>query len=144
MFSQPYSSSKGWSFIHCDGAAGSTYCTWVTKIEGRLEMRVDNASHKVVDVQRISLGSVEAGRVFHAWRIGSSSAAAPYTTDEALYTLFSHAYSAADHWLPDGCEGAAGSLYCTWHNDAGKTLVLQVDHMSSPNQVVAVSGTYSG
>ena len=140
MFSEPYSASAQWTFITCDGAAGSTYCTWVNKIEGRLVLRVDNAAQQVTSVQRISLGNVAAGRVFHAWRVGSDGSASAYATPSAVTALWVHVYKASDHWLPDGCEGAAGSTYCTFTNDAAKTLVLRVDNATQ--KVVEISGTF--
>ncbi len=142
MFSQAYSAYDGWFFDRCDGAAGSTYCTWITHIEGRMELRVDNASQKVVSVTRTSLGSISAGRLFHAWRIGNSRAGAPYATPAALFALFAKPYSASDHWTPQGCDGAAGSLYCTWTNDAAKTIILQVEQVEPPPTVVGVTGTF--
>ena len=142
MFSQPYAASAGWFFNRCDGAAGSTFCTWIDKIEGRLQLRITNANRKVSDVTRISLGSLPAGRLFHAWRIGNSSAGAPYATPAALFALFAKPYTPADHWSPEGCDGAAGSLYCTWRNDANKTIILRVDQVSMPQKVIEVSGTF--
>ena len=96
----------------------------------------------VTSVTRTSLGSVEAGRVFHAWRVGSQASAAPYSTASARSALFAKSYAVSAHWLPNGCEGAAGSLYCTWTNDAAKTIILRVDQVSSPHLVVSVGGTY--
>ncbi|HMJ78063.1 MAG TPA: hypothetical protein VK507_18935 [Iamia sp.] len=142
LFGQPYSSASGWTFIRCDGAAGSTYCTWVDKVENRLQMRVNNMSDKVSEVQRIPVGSTIAGRVFHAWRKGTSDAATPYATPGAKVALFSKSFSAADHWLPSGCDGAAGHLYCTWTNDAAETIVLGVNNVVVPMKVDQVLGTY--
>jgi hypothetical protein len=142
MFSQPYAASTGWFFDRCEGAAGSTFCTWIDKIEGRLQLQVQNSSQKVINVTRISLGSIAAGRLFHAWRIGDSNAGAPYATPSALFALFAKPYFASDHWTPEGCDGAAGSLFCTWHNDANKTIILQVRNVEPPRVVINVSGTF--
>lgn len=141
MFSQAYTSSAQWTFVKCDGAAGSTYCTWVNKIEGQLVLRVDNASQHVTSVQRISLGNVPSGQLFHAWRIGSQSAAAGKGHPAAITDLFAHTYHVSDHWLPEGCV-TSSYVICTWTNDAGKTLVFQFDPPF--NWVIGVSGTYSG
>jgi hypothetical protein len=142
MFGQPYSAADGWTFVRCDGAAGSTYCTWVDKVENRIQMRIDNMSNKVTEVQRIPVESAVAGRVFFAWRKGDSGAAGPYATPEAVWALFSKSYSAADHWLPSGCDGAAGHLYCTWTNDGGETVVLGVNNVVVPMKVDQVLGTF--
>ncbi|HEV7723210.1 MAG TPA: hypothetical protein VGO60_18100 [Iamia sp.] len=142
IFSQPYSSASDWTFVRCDGAAGSTYCTWVDTVENRLQMRIDNMTNKVSEVLRIPVGSTIAGRVFHAWRKGTSDAATPYATPGAKLALFSKTYSTADHWLPSGCDGAAGHLYCTWTNDAAETIVLGVNNVVVPMKVDQVLGTY--
>ncbi|HEX7135983.1 MAG TPA: hypothetical protein VF228_25615 [Iamia sp.] len=142
MFGQPYSAAAGWTFVKCEGAAGSTYCTWVDKVENRLRMRIDNMTNKVSEVQRIPVGSTVAGRVFHAWRTGTPDAATPFATPEATWALFSESYASADHWLPSGCDGAAGHLYCTWTNDAAETIVLGVDNVVVPTKVDQVLGTF--
>ena len=107
-----------------------------------MQLRITNSTQKASDVTRISLGSLPAGRLFHAWRIGSSSAGTPYATPAALFALFAKPYTSADHWSPEGCDGAAGSLYCTWRNDADKTIILRVDQVSMPQTVIEVSGTF--
>ena len=141
MFGQPYSSAADWTFVMCDGAAGSTYCTWVDTVENRLQMRIDNTTDTVSEVQRIPVGSTVAGRVFHAWRKGTPDAATPYATPGAEATLFSESSSPADHWLPSGCDGTAGHLYCTWTNDAAETIVLGVSTVAVPMKVDQVLGT---
>jgi hypothetical protein len=142
LFGQPYSSASGWTFVMCDGAAGSTYCTWVDKVENRLQMRINNMTNKVSEVERIPVGSTIAGRVFHAWRKGTPDAATPYATADAKADLFAESYSSADHWLPSGCDGAAGHLYCTWTNDAAETIVLGVNNVVVPMKVDQILGTY--
>lgn len=140
MFSEPYSSSAQWTFIVCDGAAGSTYCTWVNKIEGKLILRVDNASQQVTSVQRISLGNLAAGRAFHGWRVNSKSFSASYGYPGVFDTLFTKAYKASDHWVPQGCVTDSDWQNCTWTNDGAKTLVLRVE--SNTQFVDNISGTF--
>ena len=140
MFSEPYSASAQWVFITCDGAAGSLYCSWVNKVEGTLLLQVQNQTQKVINVSRIPLGNAPAGRVFHAWRVNSSSFAATYSGPGVVSTLFGKAYKSSVHWLPDGCEGAAGSTYCTWRSDANKSVILQVDNATQ--KVTHVGGTF--
>ena len=141
IFSQAYTTSAGWMFVKCEGAAGSTYCIWVNKLEGLLILRVDNASQKVTSVERRSLGSVEAGRVFHAWRLQDKPASVAYSTATARNTLFTIPFKSSDHWLPDGCEGAAGSLYCTWYRDSGASITLRVSNLTDPKLVTETTGT---
>ena len=140
MFSQPYTTTAQWLFVTCDGAAGSTYCTWVNRIEGRLVLRVDNASQKVTSVQRISLNNESAGRLFHGWRVGNVAGSGGVASPEVKASLAKVPYKVSDHWLPQGC--VKGSLYinCTWTNDAGKTIVFQYDPPFA--WVVGYSGTY--
>ena len=140
MFSEAYSSSAQWVFITCDGAAGSTYCTWVNKVEGRLILRVDNASQKVTSVQRISLGNLAGGRAFHGWRVNSKSFSQGYGYPGVFDTLFTKPYKASDHWMPQGCVSDSFGQDCTWSNDAGKTIVLFVE--SNTQFVASVTGTF--
>lgn len=142
MFSQAYSSHSGWFFNECQGAAGSTYCNWISKQEGELLIRIDNMSNKDVSVHRYPIGSITAGDVFHDWRVGNKSAALAKGTSAAVNALFAKTYKATDHWTPESCSGAAGSIYCTWTNDAAKTIRLQVSDVVSPPQFVGVGGTY--
>ena len=138
IFAKPYSAKSEWFFNRCDGAAGSTYCTWINNIETRLQMRVANSQNKVNDVEYIALSSGVSGRFFHAWRVGSHAQAANYGTATAVTQLFSTTYHAADHWTPDGCEGAAGSIYCTWVADDGRTMVTHFDNVET-HKVVSVA-----
>lgn len=139
IFAKPYAGTSGWFFNKCEGAAGSTYCTWIDNTEGRLEMRITNSTNKVSSVQRIGLGSIDAGRFFHAWRANKKPSAVPYGTTAAVNAMFSVAYTSAAHWTPTGCEGAAGSTYCTWNNDHADTIVLRLDNAT--NKVTSVTRT---
>lgn len=145
LFSKTYHADVGWLFVGCQDVPGGsiTYCTWVDKYENELIMGVTNSVQRVDSIQWIPLGSDVAGQVFHAWRMGDSSAAAPYATPTALWNLFSMTYRASDHWAPDGtCDGTAGSLYCTFRRpDSAGTIVLRVSTVVSPNQVVEVTHT---
>ncbi|QXC63264.1 hypothetical protein KSP35_11025 [Aquihabitans sp. G128] len=127
LFTKTWSASSQWLFINCDGAAGSTYCTWVESTEGRLQLRVDNASQKVTSVTRIPLGNGAAGRFFHAWRVGKKDAAMAYGSASATNAMFAHSDVGA-HWLPTGCDGAAGSTYCSWIGDDSVQITLRVDN----------------
>jgi hypothetical protein len=138
IFAKTYSAKSEWFFDKCEGTAGSTYCTWINNIETRLQMRVGNSSNKVVDVQFIALSSGISGRFFHAWRSGDHSAAANYGTATAVSQLYSRTYSASDHWTPQGCDGAAGSIYCTWSADDGRTIVTHFDNVET-HKVVSVA-----
>jgi hypothetical protein len=141
MFASPWKASTGWFFSTCQGAAGSTYCNWLTGREGRMTLRVDNASQKVVSVSRVPLDSSIAGAFFHDWRTGASAHALTYGTTSARNTLFAIAYHQSDHWLPDGCDGTAGALYCTWYDDHARNLTLKVSTAIDPQKVVEVTLT---
>lgn len=66
-----------------------------------------------------------AQAVFDAWQHRDLAAAEQLGEQAAVTELFSRLWRPTDGWLPDGCEGAAGSTYCTWHTSAGR-LVLRV------------------
>ena len=132
-----YSAKAQWAFIKCEGAAGSDYCTWVNNTETSLVLKVVNQFQKVDDAKFVPLDSGVAGRFFHAWRTGNHTTAAQYGTATAVTQLYSATYSGSDHWTPMGCDHTAGSVYCSWENDAGHTTRLHVD-VAGGNKVVSV------
>ncbi len=141
IFSQAWTSTAQWAFVTCQGTAGATYCTWVNRIEGRLILRVDHSLNKVSSVQRISLGNESAGRLFHGWRIGNVEGSGGVASPQVKANLAKETYKASDHWLPQGCDSSNPPyVYCTWTNDAAKTIVFTFDPPF--DWVVGYGGTY--
>ena len=40
--------------------------------------------------------------------------------------IFAQTFSAADGWSFDGCQGAAGTIFCTWKRSNGHLLRIGV------------------
>ena len=136
LFAATWSAGADWMFVDCDGAAGAQYCTWVNRVETTLTLKVNNLSKKVSEVSFTPLDSGVAGRFFHAWRRGDSSTALHDSTPQAAVQLFSIAYHASDHWLPQGCSGTAGALHCSWVDRLGNAIT--VDYQTSTKTVTSV------
>lgn len=138
IFAKTYRAKSGWFFSNCEGAAGSTYCTWINNVETTLILRVSNQAGVVSSAAFTPIESGVIGRFFHAWRDGNHTEAAKYGTATAVTQLYSATYSAAKHWVPDSCSGAAGSIYCTFRDDSGGTIRLHLDDVGT-HKVVSVA-----
>lgn len=81
-----------------------------------------------------------AQAVYAAWVAGDRSIAEPLTDPAAvadLDVLFAQPFDPAAGWAFDHCEGAAGSVFCTWHGTPA-TLVIQVRNIEPPVQVTSI------
>lgn len=81
-----------------------------------------------------------AQTVYAAWMAGDRAVAEPLTDPAAaadLDALFAQPFDAAAGWAFDHCEGAAGSMFCTWHGTAA-TLIIQVRSIEPPVQVTSI------
>lgn len=67
----------------------------------------------------------QARSLYTAWTKGDRTAALALAEPAAVSSLFQRAWSASDSWTFGGCEGAAGSTYCTWRRP-GEQLVIRV------------------
>lgn len=71
-----------------------------------------------------------ADRMVRAWGSGDHSATRYYTTHAVHRTLFGQADPGGAHWRRTHVEGAAGTTYVTYHDDAlGGTLVVRVSNV---------------
>lgn len=128
--------TSGWAFSNCQGAAGSLVCTWVRPGE-RIRISVRN-----VDPPRLATGftfaeltSQEVAQEFlDAWRAGSEEALLAISGPEATAAAVALAAQANGAWSFDRCEGAAGSLFCTWRRGTS-TLVIRVANLDPPARV---------
>lgn len=128
LFAKPWSKLQGWFFSHCSEVPGASHCNWIDNTEGRLTLKVDTATKKVVDVERIGLGSnIKAGRFFHAYRQGKPANAKPYGSDSAIADLFAERYEAGRNWTPGGCTDLPNDLTaCYWYGTGGEAIELRV------------------
>lgn len=61
--------------------------------------------------------------LFDAWRRGDRASANAIAEAAAVDLLFGRTWRQTDGWIYDGCEGAAGSTFCTWHTTAGRLII---------------------
>ena len=69
-----------------------------------------------------------AENVFAAWAQHSAPTALLNATPAAVAKLFSETFSAADSWVFQGSEGAAGHVYSSWQNANGSYLRIGVEN----------------
>ena len=138
LFAHPYRTSSGWFYDECDGTAGGDHCFWINRTESTVALQVDFASNKVVDVTFTPIDNVTSGQLIHAWRVGDRAGAAAFATPTAVAQLFSHPYHPTSAWTPAGCDGAAGSIFCTWGAFNGNQIITQFDDVQT-HLVVSVS-----
>lgn len=67
-----------------------------------------------------------ATALIEAWSTGDAATAEVLATDEAFDALFAFESGGPGTWALDGCEGAAGSSYCTFRAGGDPTVVVRV------------------
>jgi hypothetical protein len=119
----------------CDGAAGSSYCLFYNGAGDELRLRVSNPA--LGQARAIGTGSIfdqmtfpsddkaYAQKALDAW-LGRDDVRLKLLTQN-LVSANVDAKGADPHgeWTFAGSEGAAGSLYLTWHNPAGHKLTFR-------------------
>jgi hypothetical protein len=60
---------------------------------------------------------------YDAWTRGDRTAAAAVAEPAAVDTLFARTWSSADGWAFVNCQGAAGSVFCTWQRSGEEVLI---------------------
>lgn len=71
-----------------------------------------------------------ADRLVRAWGSGNTAAAGCYASTATTRTLFGQASPGGIHWRRTGTEGAAGTIYVTYHDDArGGNLTIGVQNV---------------
>lgn len=81
-----------------------------------------------------------AQTVFQAWVQGKREAVEPYVDTAAmpaLDALLAQPFDPAAGWAFDHCEGAAGSVFCSWHSSSA-TMVVQVRSAEPPPLVIDI------
>jgi hypothetical protein len=125
--------SSDWVFSNCQGVAGSVFCTWVRPGE-RVRARVNNVDvpKLVVEFQFAELSSEEAAKeLFDAWKAGSDDAIRALASTAAAAAAIALETRAPETWSFDRCEGAAGSIFCTWRRGAS-ALIIRVENLAPP------------
>jgi len=107
-----------------DGIVGPN--TWIHLVNGYLRATDSNNAAQLV---------------FEAWSQNNQAGAANNATPDAVGQLFSQAWS-PNTWTFSGCEGAAGSVYCTWDRNGGGQLVLRVNNNTGAPFYFVTSATF--
>lgn len=78
--------------------------------------------------------------LFNAWAAGDQASAASVADQTAIDSLFASPSSEASAYSFSGCQGAAGSIYCTWTRPGGQ-IAMQVRDATGglPVQVIGVT-----
>jgi len=120
-----YSSPGGvsWRRTGWEGAAGTIYVTYHDDAQGGR-----HAAYTVRFSRAHPIDAVEyADRLVRAWGRGDRAAASRYATPAVLDTLFGRSNPGGAHWRRTAAQGAAGTTFVTYHDDArGGDLVLGV------------------
>ena len=61
-----------------------------------------------------------------AWAAGDQDSAGLFGTQEAVDAIFAYDSGGVGTWSVTGCEGAAGSTYCTFSAGGDPTIVVRV------------------
>jgi hypothetical protein len=134
--------TSGFVFSNCQGAAGSTFCTWV-KRGTSIVIQATNVQtpHLVTGFQRNTLSAEDtANQFFDGYRENNASvvaALADAPTATKTIGLESHRNLL---WVFQDCSGAAGSLFCTFTAGSSK-LVIRVVQVNPPPQVGDITFT---
>lgn len=76
-----------------------------------------------------------ARALYDAWARADATAAARSAQPAAVSVLFARPWQAGDGWSFAGCNGAAGSLICTWQAGS-QELLMRV--LNAPGRVAEV------
>ena len=136
------SGTSGYVFSNCQGAAGSTFCTWV-KRGSSIRVQVENPPpNMVVGFQHNTLSSQDTANEFFTGYEMNNSAVVAALADAATATKTAGLESHRSlNWIPpQNCDGAAGSVYCTWTAGSSK-FVVRVVQVNPPPQVGDVTYT---
>jgi hypothetical protein len=126
---------KNYTFQDCQGAAGSSYCTFFNAVGDVLVLQLSNpllgAPHAIVHGTFDPLTFPDdmkayAQECLDAWRAGNLARVGFLTQPDAKTHLLAVASShKLDDWTYVDAQGAAGSSYLTWHNPNGDRIVFR-------------------
>jgi hypothetical protein len=78
-----------------------------------------------------------AQRLYRARRKHDKKAAERVARTEAVDILFARTWRASDNWHSISCEGAAGSIYCTWERPSEKLVIRYRNDPTAPGKRVS-------
>jgi hypothetical protein len=74
---------------------------------------------------------------FEGWKAGDRAVMEHLSEPTALEEADRLSELTSESWEPELCEGAAGTVYCSWVSDAG-TLAIGVRNIEEPHIVTSV------
>jgi hypothetical protein len=126
---------RNWALQMCQGAAGSSYCTFFNGVGDMLRLQLSNqklgAAHAIINGTLDPLSfptdmKAYAQECLDAWKAGNTARVGFLTTPDAKTHLSAIADShRMDDWTYSDTQGAAGSSYLTWHNTNGDRIVFR-------------------
>jgi hypothetical protein len=126
---------RNYTFRDCQGAAGSSYCTFYNAVGDVLVLQLSNpllgAPHAIVHGTFDPLTFPNDMRAYaqeclDAWRAGNLTRVGYLTQPDAKTHLLAVAAShKLDDWTFVDAQGAAGSSYLTWHTPGGDRIVFR-------------------
>jgi murein L,D-transpeptidase YcbB/YkuD len=138
--SQIRSRGDGANQITVDGIFGPVTNNCVRAFQTLLGLSVDGIvgpqtwNHLVNGYLTSPDPQTAAKDVFSAWESNNRDQAAKNATPAAVDQIFAQTFSPAEGWSFEGCQGAAGTIFCTWKRSNGRLLRIGV--------VNAVEGPY--
>ncbi len=134
-----YSTPGGvsWRRIAWDGTAGTVFVVYHDDVRGgTVTLGVSDVllsqghAQAVYGVQFSQVRPVDAAgyadRLVRAWGRGDRIGASVYATEVTVSVLFGHADPGGRFWVRTRANGAAGTVFVTYHDDIGRQLVLRV------------------
>lgn len=96
----------------------------------------------IASVLIIPAGNAEAvinpaQRLYRAWRKNDKKVAERVAQAEAVNTLFARTWRKSDNWRSTSCEGAAGSVFCTWERPSEKLIIRYKNDPTNPGKRVS-------
>jgi len=126
---------KHFTLKNCQGAAGSSYCTFDNNVGDELMLRVSNEKlghpHALTDGHFSAITfptdmQAYAQECLDAWKAGNTARVGFLTTADAKTHLgaIADSYRSAT-WTFVDSQGAAGSSYLTWQDGAGHRILFR-------------------
>lgn len=78
-----------------------------------------------------------AQRLYRAWRKNDKKVAERVAEAGAVNTLFARTWRKSDNWRSTSCEGAAGSVSCTWERPSEKLIIRYKNDPTRPGKRVS-------
>jgi hypothetical protein len=111
--------------------------TTLTQRLGNLTLTFLIASALIIPTGTAEAVINPAQRLYRAWRKNDKKAAERVARTEAVDSLFARTWRASDNWHSTRCEGAAGSIYCTWERSSEKLIIRYTNDPTAPGKRVS-------